>query len=671
MNMAAEDAPHIPAGARLNGIYEVRRLIGRGGMGEVYEGVAVETGIPVAIKMIRPELAADPMISGLFRREATVLHRLRHDSIVGYYVFSVDPQLNATYLAMEFVPGRSLSDVAAERPLDLRSVRILQKRLASGLQAAHELGIIHRDISADNIILPEADPSRAKIIDFGIARDIGETHTILAGQFAGKNNYSSPEQFGLFGGQVTTKSDVYSLGLVLAETMVGHPIDMRGTMAEVIEKREKVPDLSGIDDRMEPLLAWMLQPRPDDRPTMEQVAAWVPEREATGALPTTAPVTVGYAAQPASVTASPSRLPLAAGIGGVAVVALGVVAYLFWPARQAPVVAAVPPVSSPPVVAPPVSSPPAPVATPAQPAPLPQITTPVPIALPPPLPAPTNVAPAPEPEPTKPAVAPEPVATPQPVAPPPAPTPVPPQQIVSAPPPAPTPTPPPTAPDCRSCADMVLIPEGRMAMGSNRDASEKPIHEVTVKPFLIGRFPVTVGDWKACVRANACIYDPKGDDNAPVFNVSFDDVQQYLGWISKITGQSYRLPSEAEWEFAARADTRTTYWWGDQFDPAMAACRKCGPSRTEPQAVGRYPANAYGLYDMLGSVGQWVSDCWHKDYRGAPRDGAAWTAPSCRERVVRGGSWMNEPGELTVSSREFYDSAVRYPSHGFRIARNP
>ena len=645
MSMAAEDAPHIPAGARLNGIYEVGRLLGRGGMGEVYEGVAVETGIPVAIKMIRPELAADPMISGLFRREATVLHRLRHDSIVGYYVFSVDPTLNATYLAMEFVPGRSLSDVVAERPLDLRSVRILQKRLASGLQAAHELGIIHRDISADNIILPEADPSRAKIIDFGIARDIGETHTILAGQFAGKNNYSSPEQFGLFGGQVTAKSDVYSLGLVLVETMLGHPMDMRGSMAEVIEKREKVPDLSDIDDRMEPLLSWMLQPRPDDRPTMEQVAAWVPVREPTGSLASSPPAKTAGAE---AATGSSSRLPLVAGGAGALVLVLGLLAFLFWPARQGPVVAVAPPVILPPVATPVVPSPP--VVTPSPP---PVITPPVVVA-PPPIPEPV-------PEPIKPAVTPEPVATPQPIVPPPpAPTP----QVAVAPPSTPP------APDCRSCADMVLIPEGRMAMGSNRDASEKPIHEVAVRPFLIGRFPVTVGDWKSCVRAGGCTYDPKGDDNTPVFNVSFDDVQQYIGWISKITGQAYRLPSEAEWEYAARAETRTTYWWGDQFDPAMAACRKCGPLRNEPQAIGRFPANAYGLYDMLGSVGQWVSDCWHRDYRGAPKDGSSWAGSSCRERVVRGGSWMNEPAELTVSSREFYDSAVRYPSHGFRIARS-
>ncbi len=653
MNVEDEEVhtPRILPGARLNAMYEMERLLAVGGMGVVYAGVAVETGIPVAIKMIRPELAADPVISGLFRREATALHRLRHDSIVGYYVFSVDPALNATYLAMEFVPGRSLSDVAAERPLDLRSVRVLQKRLASGLQAAHEAGIVHRDISADNIILPNSDPARAKIIDFGIARNVGDGQTIIGSRFAGKNNYSSPEQFGLFGGVVTDKSDVYSLGLVLAETMVGHPLDMRGSMAEVVEKRERVPDLSEIDDRMQPLLERMLQPNPADRPSMAEVAAWDMVREPTSSLPV-APTPAPARIQPVTVR---SRVPLIAAGAAGAFAVLALLAFLFWPgARREPPVAAMERTKAQTVAAQP-AMPPSP-------------------ALPPiagPLPAPSPAVAAPPP--VTPVVEPQPAAIPS-LQPAPQPS-LPVNAGDAVPPTAPQPDPQvasaPAAADCRACADLVPISEGRMAMGSARDASERPIHDVAIQPFLIGRSPVTVGDWKACVRAGACGYEPKGDDNEPVFNVSYDDVQQYLAWITRLTGRSYRLPSEAEWEFAARAGSRTAYWWGDQFDEAMAGCHKCGPARSEPLPVGRYQANALGLYDMLGSIGQWVSDCWHKDYRGAPKDSAPWDSKGCRERVLRGGSWMSEPANLTVTSRDFYDVSVRYPSHGFRIARDP
>ena len=141
------------------------------------------------------------------------------------------------------------------------------------------MAVVHRDISPDNIILPGGDVERAKIIDFGIARstEIGGG-TIIGGGFAGKYNYVSPEQLGLYGGDVTARSDIYSLGLVLAEALTGHPIDMGGSQAQIVEKRRSVPDLSRVDQRMRPLLEKMLQPEPNARPsTMAAVAAWRPD----------------------------------------------------------------------------------------------------------------------------------------------------------------------------------------------------------------------------------------------------------------------------------------------------------------------------------------------------------------------------------------------------------
>ncbi|CUA89919.1 Protein kinase domain [Chelatococcus sambhunathii] len=271
----------IVAGTRLNDIYEIERLVAVGGMGEVYKGHAIQTGDAVAIKTIRPDLAENEAAIALFRKEASALHELYHEAIVRYFVFSRDPVLDLTYLAMEFVDGQALSERVKAGPLSFAEVDLLRRRVAAGLAAAHELGIIHRDLSPDNVILPGGNVGRAKIIDFGIARStrLGEA-TVIGSGFAGKYNYVSPEQLGLHGGDVGPKSDIYSLGLVLAEALLGRPLDMGGSQSAIVEKRRAVPDLAGIDARMRPLITRMLQPRPEERPaSMAEVAAWQPPAE--------------------------------------------------------------------------------------------------------------------------------------------------------------------------------------------------------------------------------------------------------------------------------------------------------------------------------------------------------------------------------------------------------
>ncbi|CAN7389011.1 protein kinase domain-containing protein [Bosea sp. LjRoot237] len=262
-------------GVRLNGIYEIERLIATGGMGEVYQGRAIQTGDAVAIKIVRPDMAQDANVLALFRNEASALHNLYNEAIVRYYVFTVDPATQATYLAMEFVDGQPLSDRLKQGPLPFEEVDLLRRRIASGLHAAHMLGITHRDVSPDNIILPGGQVIRAKIIDFGIAKSKLAEKTVIGSGFAGKYNYVSPEQLGLYGAEVTGKSDIYSLGLVLAEALGGRPLDMGGTQMQILEKRRRVPDLSAIDKRIRPLLARMLAPDPKDRHAdMAEVAAW-------------------------------------------------------------------------------------------------------------------------------------------------------------------------------------------------------------------------------------------------------------------------------------------------------------------------------------------------------------------------------------------------------------
>jgi len=261
-------------GTQLSGIYELDERIASGGMGEVYRGHNIQTGDHVAIKIVLPEFARDQTILSLFRKEASILNHLSHDAVVRYHVFTIDPRIGRPYLAMEFVDGQSLFDVMRRGPMPAEEVRRLCHRLTSGLAAVHRGGAVHRDLSPDNIILPGGQVEAAKIIDFGIARSAavgGET--LIGGKFAGKYNYVSPEQLGLYGAEVSEQSDIYSLGLVLAAALRGKPLDMSGSQYEVIEKRRTVPDLSDLAPDFQELIGAMLQPDPRDRPaSMAEIA---------------------------------------------------------------------------------------------------------------------------------------------------------------------------------------------------------------------------------------------------------------------------------------------------------------------------------------------------------------------------------------------------------------
>ena len=230
--------------------------------------------------------------------------------------------------------------------------------------------------------------------------------------------------------------------------------------------------------------------------------------------------------------------------------------------------------------------------------------------------------------------------------------------------------------DCQTCPEMLTLPANTFTMGNNRgDPSEKPAHEVSIKqPFAIGKYEVTFGQWNECVTAGACSYKPEldnMDENLPARDLSWSDARTYVTWLSKLTGQAYRLPTEAEWEYAARAGSQTRFWWGDSAGSGHADCKNCGGTwdRKSPAAVSSYPANQFGLHGTSGGVWEWVSDCWHKSYKGAPRDSSAWSKSDCRENVVRGGGWRNDSSYIHSASRFKYDSNVRYLLHGFRVAK--
>jgi len=259
-------ARQIQPGDVLNHIFEVKRFIARGGMGEVFEGVNVNSDERVAIKVILPHLAADPSVQAMFRKEARTLTRLGHPALVQYRVLAQEPTFGVLYIVTEYVDGKNLSDVLRTIEYAERDLHALTRRLAEGLQSAHALGAIHRDISPDNVMLEGGTLAGAKVIDFGIAKDLDPgSATIVGDGFAGKLNYVAPEQLGDFGRDVGPWTDVYSLALVILAVALRKDVDMGATLVDAVDKRRAGPDLSAIPADLRPVIEKMLKPNPADR----------------------------------------------------------------------------------------------------------------------------------------------------------------------------------------------------------------------------------------------------------------------------------------------------------------------------------------------------------------------------------------------------------------------
>ena len=234
--------------------------------------------------------------------------------------------------------------------------------------------------------------------------------------------------------------------------------------------------------------------------------------------------------------------------------------------------------------------------------------------------------------------------------------------------------------DCAECPEMVVVRAGSFLMGAPetedypRTDQERPVHRVTIdKPFAIGVYEVTFEEWDACVADGGCNrgHIPRdegwGRQRRPVMNVRWEDAQAYAAWLSQKTGLAYRLPSEAEWEYAARAWTQTAYSFGDSILTSQANFWTTGLRQTLP--VGSFEPNAFGLFDMHGNVGEWVQDCWHPSYEGAPTDGSAWETGTCLERVERGGSHDLPDFLLRSASRFNWPDHYSHHTVGFRVAK--
>ncbi len=242
--------------------------------------------------------------------------------------------------------------------------------------------------------------------------------------------------------------------------------------------------------------------------------------------------------------------------------------------------------------------------------------------------------------------------------------------------------------DCPGCPEMVVIPAGSFTMGSpshevERKSNEGPQRRVSVRSFAMGKYEVTFAQWDACVAGGGCYgYRPKdrswGRGKRPAFNVSWKDAKAYITYLTQKTGKRYRLPSEAEWEYGARAGTTTAFHFGPSITPNRANYDgnytydggAKGVYRERTVTVGRFPSNAFGLHDMHGNVWEWVEDCWQESYSGVPVDGSVWTTGgNCNRRVLRGGSWYNIPWFLRSANRDWYDTGYRVNSVGVRVAR--
>ncbi len=264
--------------------------------------------------------------------------------------------------------------------------------------------------------------------------------------------------------------------------------------------------------------------------------------------------------------------------------------------------------------------------------------------------------------------------------------------------------------DCTpNCPEMVVVPAGTFQMGSSDEETtreavenefavwEKPVHSVTIaKPFAVGKFAVTWAEFNAFAKetgynTTGCLardtkagkyeYDdkkswkdpgfPQTNLSQPVVCVAWDDAMKYVAWLSAKSGQQYRLLSESEWEFAARAGTMTVRYWGDAIGSGNTNCGDCGSrwdfKQTAPS--GSFKPNGFGLYDMVGNAYQWTGDCWNESYDGAPKDGSITTTGDCNRHAVRGGSWLNGSREVRAAHRFRLLTGIRFDNIGFRVAR--
>ena len=733
----------LPPGTQLHE-YRIERVLGHGGFGITYLARDINLDKRVAIKeflpndiaarqpdqtvTVRSKDSAEAFKWGLdsFIKEARVLGKFSHPSLIPVHRFFEGN--NTAYFVMEFAEGVTLGTVLKhEGTMDEERLKKILLPILHGLGEVHSRNVLHRDIKPDNIILREGAPP--VLIDFGAARQnlTSMTRSIMSVLTAG---YAPIEQYAT-GGNQGPWTDLYALGAVAYRAISGaKPTDAINR----IRNDPMIPAVKVGAGKYSPeflkAIDWALAVEPEDRPA--NVAAFRealegrteakphPPRQHIGptisAMGGTLPAELASSDENTVVTTRRPLADLAAAsggsrpkastawaAGGVALAAVvGATVYFAMRGGERPAPEPAPRETLP--LAAPVAKAPETAAEPA-----PEATTP---PEQPPASAPAKPAPAPESKPVEPPKAEtakppaaEPAPPPATVAKP-APTPAP----VQEPKPATQPRPAVAAPknaiasmapqstfqDCPGCPTMVVLPAGSFAMGAlatdNGNAWEGPSHTVTIaKPFGIGQHEVTAAEWRTCVEAKGCapaVPGPATGDpsKAPVVSVNWADANAYAAWLTNTTGRRYRLPSEAEWEYAIRSKSTTArYWGGDRTkqcvygngadqsamraDPKLepAAVKECDDGYAVLAPVGTFRANAWGLYDMAGNAWEWTLDCWKDGYAGAPTDGSALQTPACDKRVIRGGSWRARANSLRSFGRGNSAPGARGDDLGLRV----
>jgi serine/threonine-protein kinase PpkA len=713
------------------GPYQITERLGRGGMAEVYKAFHKDLEVYRAIKFIRPELGMSEDFRTRFLKEAQGVARLQHPNIVGIHDFGASE--DRYYMVMEMVEGRSLKDILkkdGQMSID-RSVALV-KAIAGALAYAHHQGLIHRDIKPDNIMVDTR--GRPVLMDFGIAKLITSDAKITqTGHLIGTPAYMAPEQSKAL--DVGPPTDIYALSVVLFEMLTGHtPFEADTPMAVVLKSlSDPMPMPRSFNAKIsEELQGVILKGTAKDMKDRYQSAMEFSAAldRAMDRIQATMDKTVVLPPPKPDVVPGSNRLAL---VVVLAVLFLGgaLAAWIYLkpdvqdsaetdtslavetqsePGAQTPKVkpgndktsetkkadfpkaedSTLQPVTEPAIGVTEAQTQPSTPVVDTGTADSAVATRPVPIV----------GTPDPEKERLAEAARAEEDARVRAEA----------DARVRAEADARVRA----EADARSRAELVaeqkqkeetrrkaaqaaaaadaknLVPRAKPAMVSIAGGSfsmgcgvpdtacldaEKPVHTVKVKSFKLSKHEVTFDQYDAFAAATGRAKpDDKGwgRGNRPVINVNWDDAHAFVTWLAKETGDPYRLPTEAEWEYAARAGTSTVYLWGNEVGFGLANCTGCGSNfdgdRTSP--VGTFAANKFGLHDVHGNVWEWVQDCWQEGYAGAPTDGSARLTGNCSSRILRGGSWLNNPSYLRIAYRNWLSSNLRDVNTGFRVARD-
>ena len=584
--------------------YEIEEEIGKGAMARVYTALHKALDRKVAIKVMNRLDGADSDFNDRFMREARIVASLSHPNIIT--IHDVGEQDGHNYLVMELLPGGETLRDKMKAGVDSQYALSIIRQVATALKAAHEKNIVHRDIKPDNIMF-RADGS-VVLTDFGVARSVDSAATQMtqAGTIIGTPQYISPEQ--AQGEEIGPYSDIYSLGVVFYEMLAGKVPYAADTPLALALKHvsEAVPDLPANLAAYQPLLTRMMAKARDERySNCDQIIADI---DKIGAVRPAAP-----AEKPARVTAADAgkaaaeSLTIVEDVNTIKDKGNDKEEALALTEINITDAASSSKKSGSKII------------------PFLLIAVGLVIAGGVYLFIDVDTGKL--------------------------------KTLVGL----------DAGPVYARVGRLITVPDGSFKMGNSRGSStEKPVHTVRINGFRLGETEVTQKQWQLVMGGNPSYF--KGCDNCPVDSVSWNDVQNFIKKLNKQTGLRFRLPTEAEWEYACRSAGKTEKYCGGSDANKLAWYGSNSGEKTH--LVTLKQANGLGLHDMSGNVWEWTQDCWHDSYDGAPSNGQAWKSGTCTKRVLRGGSWIGVAGGLSSTGRLSSSPTNRSRNFGFRVAQD-